>query len=109
MARKQKTDQPADAGPEAILPLTDFRGDPWETGDDNAVAFKAGILSSPVPAAFAQRMRDEGKAAPRVTVTNLDGSPVKREADGTIAGEPLDLTEDERAALPALNQNTSDN
>jgi hypothetical protein len=63
MARRAKADQPADAGPEAILPLTDFRGDPWETGDENAVAFKAGILSSPVPAAFAQRMRDEGKAA----------------------------------------------
>jgi hypothetical protein len=109
MARRAKADQPADAGPEAILPLTDFRGDPWETGDENAVAFKAGILSSPVPAVFAQRMRDEGKAALRVTVTNLDGSPVKREADGSIAGEPLDLTEDERAALPALDQIASDN
>jgi hypothetical protein len=108
MARRVKADQPADAGPEAILPVTDFRGDPWGTGDENAVAFRAGILSSPVPAEFAQRMRDEGKAAPRVTLTNLDGSPVKREADGTIAGEPLDLTDDERAALPALDQISSD-
>lgn len=65
MARRAKADQPADAGPEAILPLTDFRADPWETGDEKAVAFKAGITSSPVPAAFAQRMRDEGKAARR--------------------------------------------
>lgn len=63
MAKRNKATQPADAGPEAILPLTDFRGDPWETGDKNAVAFRAGILSSPVPAEFAQRMRDEGKAA----------------------------------------------
>lgn len=63
MARRGNADQPANAGPEAILPLTDFRADPWGTGDENAVAFKAGILSSPVPAEFAQRMRDEGKAA----------------------------------------------
>jgi hypothetical protein len=45
------------------MPLTDFRGDPWKTGDKNAVAFRAAILSSPVPAEFAQRMRDEGNAA----------------------------------------------
>jgi len=92
MARKQKADQPADAGPEAILPLTDFRGDPWETGDENAVAFKAGILSSPVPVGFAQRMRDEGKAATR------------RVPDG----EPLNITDEERAALPALDPNAAD-
>jgi hypothetical protein len=49
--------------PEAILPLTDFRDDPWETGDKSAVAFRAGVMSSPVPAEFAQKMRDEGKAA----------------------------------------------
>ncbi len=54
-----------DNGPEPILPLTDFREDPWETGDKNAVAFRGGVLSSPVPAAFAKRMRDAGKAAPR--------------------------------------------
>jgi hypothetical protein len=64
MARK-KAVQPANAGAEAIMPLTDFRGDPWKTGDKNAVAFRAGILSSPVPAGFAQRMRDEGKAVKR--------------------------------------------
>lgn len=40
--------------------------------------------------------------AKRPTVTNLDGSPVERDADGVIRGEPLDLTDDERAALPAL-------
>jgi hypothetical protein len=69
MARRVKVDQPANAGPEAILPLTDFRGDPWGTGDENAVAFRAGVMSSPVPAAFAQRMRDEGKAAGSKTAT----------------------------------------
>jgi hypothetical protein len=62
---KRKAAQPANAGAEAIMPLTDFRGDPWKTGDKNAVAFRAGILSSPVPAEFAQQMRDEGKAAKR--------------------------------------------
>jgi hypothetical protein len=51
--------------PEAILPLTDFRGDPWETGDKSAVSFRAGIMSSPVPFTFARKMRDEGKAAPK--------------------------------------------
>jgi hypothetical protein len=93
--------------PEAILPLTDFRGDPWETGDKNAVSFRAGILSSPVPAEFAQKMRAEGKAAPRAAVTNLDGSPVARDADGGISGEPLNLTDEERAALPRLDPNAS--
>jgi hypothetical protein len=67
MSRRQKASRPAHAAPEAILPVTDFRGDPWETGDENAVAFRAGIMSSPVPAAFAQRMRDEGKAESRIT------------------------------------------
>lgn len=69
MTKRVKTEQPADAGPEAILPLTDFRGDPWGTGDENAVAFRAGVMSSPVPAAFAQRMRDDGKAAGPKTAT----------------------------------------
>jgi hypothetical protein len=76
MAKRAKTDQPADAGPEAILPLTDFRGDPWGTGDENAVAFKAGILSPPVSAAFAQRMRDEGKAeGPKSTADTVTDQP----------------------------------
>lgn len=99
MARKQKTDQPADVGPEAILPLTDFRGDPWETGDDNAVAFKAGILSSPVPAAFAQRMRDEGKSAKigimavadglvRNAVLGSPGAPEAPLAADTVTDQP---------------------
>ncbi|TIR34574.1 MAG: hypothetical protein E5X35_07625 [Mesorhizobium sp.] len=59
MKKPKKTAAPA--GAEAILPLTDFREDAW--GDGNLVAFKAGILSSPVPAEFAQKMRDAGKAA----------------------------------------------
>lgn len=88
MARRAKADQPADAGPEAILPLTDFRGDPWGTGDENAVAFKAGILSSPVPAGFAQRMRDEGKAVDQ--------------------GSPLKVSEEERAMLPRLDPGAVD-
>jgi hypothetical protein len=70
MARRTKADQRAKAGAEAIMPLTDFREDPWETGDKAAVAFRAGILSSPVPAEFAQRMRDEGRAVgPKSTTT----------------------------------------
>ncbi|CAM5658499.1 hypothetical protein MAUB1S_11466 [Mycolicibacterium aubagnense] len=64
MSRRQKISQ-FDTGPEAILPLADFRDDPWGTGDEKAVAFKSGVLSSPVPATFAKRMRDTGKAAPR--------------------------------------------
>jgi hypothetical protein len=92
MARRVKVDQPANAGPEAILPLTDFRGDPWGTGDENAVAFRAGVMSSPVPAEFAQRMREEGKAA---SMSVLDG-------------EPLNITDEERAALPALDPNAAD-
>jgi len=35
-------------------------------------------------------------------VTNLDGSPVERGPDGLIHGQPLDLTDEERAALPPL-------
>jgi len=92
MARRVKADQPANAGPEAILPLIDFRGDPWGTGDENAVAFRAGILSSPVPTAFARKMRDEGRAASK---------PVPD-------GEPLNITDEERAALPALDPNAAD-
>lgn len=96
------------AEPEAILPLTDFRGDPWDTGDENAIAFRAGVLSSPIPAEFAQRMCNEGKAAPRARVRNLDGSPVKRDADGMISGKRLNLTDEERAALPPLDSNPAD-
>ena len=51
--------------PEAILPLTDFQADPWGTGDKNAVSFRGGVMSAPVPAEFARKMRDEGKAAPK--------------------------------------------
>jgi hypothetical protein len=64
MRKLSKIAQSASAGPEAILPLTDFRADPWGTGNETAVAFRAGILSSPVPAEFARKMRDDGKAAP---------------------------------------------
>jgi hypothetical protein len=57
--------------------VTDFRADPWGTGDENAVAFKAGILSSPVPAEFAQRMLDEGKAAgPKSIATTIAADTV---------------------------------
>jgi hypothetical protein len=36
-------------------------------------------------------------------VINLDGSPVERDADGVIRGEPLKLTAKQRAALPPLD------
>nr|WP_155772691.1 hypothetical protein [Mesorhizobium loti] len=64
MRKPNKAVQPTGAGPVAILPLTDFRADPWGTGNEKAVAFRAGILSSPVPAEFAQKARDDGRAAP---------------------------------------------
>lgn len=51
----------AGAPPEAIMPLTDFRARPWPDGEE--VAFKAGLMSAPVPAEFAEEMRTEGKAA----------------------------------------------
>lgn len=35
----------------------------------------------------------------RLTVTYADGSPIERDPDGHIVGQPLDLTEEERAAL----------
>lgn len=57
-------EQATGTGPEAILPLTDFRADPWKTGNADAVAFRAGILSSPVPAEFAAAARGDGRAAP---------------------------------------------
>lgn len=82
MAKRVKADQPANAGPKAILPLTDFRGDPWETGDENAVGFKAGILSSPVPADFAQRMRDEGKAAGPKSTTPIAADTATDQPEG---------------------------
>ncbi|ODA94988.1 hypothetical protein BFX40_20385 [Mesorhizobium sp. SEMIA 3007] len=63
MRKLNKAAQPTGAGPVAILPLTDFRADPWATGNEKAVAFRAGILSSPVPAEFAQKARDDGRAA----------------------------------------------
>lgn len=64
MRKPSKPVQTADGGPVAILPLTDFRADPWGTGNETAVAFRAGITSSPVPAEFAQKARDDGRAAP---------------------------------------------
>lgn len=74
----------ADAGSEAILPLTDFRGDPWETGEKNAVAFRGGVWSSPVPAAFAKKARTDGLAAPRA---EAPASPEPTAAD-TAADQP---------------------
>lgn len=44
----------------------------------------------------------------KATVTNIDGSPVKRDADGTIHGEPLNITDEERAKLPRLDPNASE-
>ena len=82
MARK-KAVQSANAGAEAIMPLTDFRDDPWKTGDKNAVAFRAGVLSSPVPAEFAQQMRDEGKAAgPKSTATTIAADTATDQPEG---------------------------
>lgn len=36
------------------------------------------------------------------TVTRIDGQPIVCDADGLIHGEPLNLTDEERAALPPL-------
>lgn len=44
----------------------------------------------------------DAPARPIPTVTNIDGSPIERDADGTIHGAPLNLTDEERAALPPL-------
>lgn len=73
--RKPTTAAPLRAAPEAILPLTDFRGDPWKIGDKNAVAFRAGVMSSPVPADFAEQARNDGKAAKKTAPTGGDQSP----------------------------------
>lgn len=81
MARRKKHVQPRTVAapgagpPEAILPLTDFRGDPWGTGDPDAVAFRAGVRSSPVPAEFARRMREEGKAAGPIAADTATDQP----------------------------------
>lgn len=44
----------------------------------------------------------------RATVTNLDGSAIERGADGIILGQLLNMTDEERAALPVLDALTSD-
>jgi hypothetical protein len=80
MRKPKKTAQPTGSGPEPILPLTDFRADPWNTGDKNAVAFRAGILSSPVPPEFAQKARDDGQAAP---ASDHPKPPTARERQST--------------------------
>lgn len=36
-------------------------------------------------------------------VTYADGSPIERDADGVAVGQPLDLTDEERAVLPPLS------
>ena len=89
MARRVKVDQPANAGPEAILPLTDFRGDPWGTGDENAVAFKAGIMSSPVPAEFATKVSSEGKAQRIGQATSDPVEIAARQSATTIAADTV--------------------
>lgn len=73
MSKRKNTARATPASPESIMPLTDFRADPWGTGDRNAVAFRAGIRSSPVPADFAQKMRDQGKAEKRGIESPADG------------------------------------
>jgi len=60
--KKPETGETKPERPVVIVPLTDFHADPWETGDPKAVAFIGGVMSSPVPAEFAARMRAEGKA-----------------------------------------------
>ena len=58
---KTKEDIPvsAAAATVAIMPTTDFRATPFPGGPE--FSFRGGIMSSPVPAEFAQRMLDEGK------------------------------------------------
>lgn len=90
MAKRSKSARPEDAGPESILPLTDFRGDPWGTGNEKAVAFRAGILSSPVPAEFAQRMRDEGKAKKAGIAGITDDAPAALLAADTAPDQSQD-------------------
>ncbi|MBB6011876.1 hypothetical protein HNR59_001221 [Aquamicrobium lusatiense] len=90
MAKRSKSARPEDAGPESILPLTDFRGDPWGIGNENAVAFRAGILSSPVPAEFARRMRDEGKAEKAGIVGITDDAPAALLAADTASDQSQD-------------------
>lgn len=90
MAKRSKSARPEDAGPESILPLTDFRGDPWGTGNENAVAFRAGILSSPVPSEFAQRMRDEGKAKKTGIAGITDDAPAALFAADTAPDQSQD-------------------
>jgi hypothetical protein len=80
MRKPKKIAPPTGSGPEPILPLTDFRGDPWSTGDKNAVAFRAGVLSSPVPSEFAAQARGDGRAAP---VSGHPKPPKAREKPST--------------------------
>ncbi|PSJ55809.1 hypothetical protein [Pseudaminobacter soli (ex Li et al. 2025)] len=87
MSSRKKPAQPVNAGPEAILPLTDFRGDPWGTGNENAVAFRAGILSSPVPADFATKVSSEGKATRIGQATSDPEEIAARQAATTIAAD----------------------
>lgn len=78
---------------------------------EKAEAFKAAFLEAraagfnivwPVRANEISDILISGTAKVEPTVTNLDGSPVERDADGQIKGEPLNLTDEERAALPPL-------
>ena len=59
---KTKEDLPmsADEATQAIMPTNDFRATPFPGGPE--FSFRGGILSSPVPAEFAERMRKEKKA-----------------------------------------------
>lgn len=82
MSKRKKTAKPA--GPEAILPTQDFRAKPW---GDEEVAFKAGQISAPVPAEFAEKMRQDGKAAPRQKVAQqAPAEPVRPEQTASDKG-----------------------
>lgn len=47
-----------------------------------------------------------GTARVELAITYADGSPVERDAEGGIVGQPLDLTAEERAALPKIGEPT---
>lgn len=58
-----------------------------------AVGFFAALLGVPL---------DVETARPRASVTRLDGEPLQRGPDGLIHGDPLNLTDEQRARMPKL-------
>jgi len=78
---------------------------------EKAEAFKVAFLEAraagfnivwPVRANEIGDILISGTAKVEPTVTDADGSPLQRDADGKMKGEPLNLTDEERAALPPL-------